>query len=110
MSATGGPSAKRGEPLLLGLDLGTSALKVLLVALDGRIVGRASAGYPTERPGPDRAEQHANTYPVAVALVASGEYPVEAVISDRIPLDQAVMAFDKALNEKDRAIKVMVTL
>jgi hypothetical protein len=31
------------------------------------------------------------------------------VISDRIPLDQAVMAFDTALNEKDRAIKVIVT-
>lgn len=40
------------------MDLGTSALKVLLVALDGRILGRASAGYRIDRPGPDRAEQY----------------------------------------------------
>lgn len=67
MSAIGGPSVERGEPLLLGLDLGTSALKVLLVALDGRIVGRASAGYPIERPGPDRAEQHPEAWWHALA-------------------------------------------
>jgi L-iditol 2-dehydrogenase len=54
--------------------------------------------------------RYSNTYQAAVAIVASGQYPVEAVISDRIPLDQAVMAFEKALNEKDRAIKVMVTI
>jgi L-iditol 2-dehydrogenase len=54
--------------------------------------------------------RYANTYPAAVALVASGQYPVEAVISDRIPLDRAVMAFDTALNQKDRAIKIIVTL
>jgi xylulokinase len=46
-----------GEPLLLGMDLGTSALKVLLVDLEGRVVGRGGAGYPTDRPAPDRAEQ-----------------------------------------------------
>lgn len=67
MSAIGGPSVGRGEPLLLGLDLGTSALKVLLVGLDGRIVGRASAGYPIERPGPDRAEQHPEAWWHALA-------------------------------------------
>jgi L-iditol 2-dehydrogenase len=54
--------------------------------------------------------RYANTYPAAVALVASRQYPLEAVISDRIPLDGAIMAFDKALNQQDRAIKVMITL
>ncbi len=54
--------------------------------------------------------RYANTYPAAVALVASGHYPVEAVVTDRYPIDEALAAFDAALNAKDRAIKVMVTL
>ena len=54
--------------------------------------------------------RYANTYPAAVALVASGQYPVEAVVTDHYPIDEALAAFDTALNAKDRAIKVMVTL
>jgi L-iditol 2-dehydrogenase len=54
--------------------------------------------------------RYANTYPAAVALVGSGQYPVEAVVTDHYPIDEALAAFDTALNAKDRAIKVMVTL
>lgn len=54
--------------------------------------------------------RYANTYPAAVALVASGQYPVEQVISDRLPLDEAVAGFEKALNHKDSAIKVMIEI
>jgi L-iditol 2-dehydrogenase len=54
--------------------------------------------------------RYANTYAAAVALVASGQYPVEAVVTDHYPIDEALAAFDTALNAKDRAIKVMVTL
>lgn len=53
--------------------------------------------------------RYANTYPAAVALVASGEFPVDLVITDRFPLQDAVAAFHTAVEAKERAIKVMVT-
>lgn len=47
---------------LLGIDLGTSAVKVLLTALDGAVVASASAEYPIEQPQPDCAEQAPETW------------------------------------------------
>jgi xylulokinase len=45
-------------PAILGIDLGTTEVKVGLVGLDGRLLGLARAGYPTELgPGPGHAEQ-----------------------------------------------------
>lgn len=43
--------------LLLGIDLGTSAVKALLTDLDGRVVGAGSAAYPILHPQPGFAEQ-----------------------------------------------------
>ncbi len=54
--------------------------------------------------------RYANTYPAAVSLVGSRQYPVDVVITDRFPLDDVVAAFETALNAKDRAIKVMVEI
>ncbi|HYN88723.1 MAG TPA: FGGY family carbohydrate kinase, partial [Ardenticatenaceae bacterium] len=42
---------------LLGIDLGTSSVKVLLVGRDGRVLGRGSAEYPIDHPHPNWAEQ-----------------------------------------------------
>jgi xylulokinase len=43
---------------LLSLDLGTSSIKVLLVAVEsGQVLGRGSAEYAIHRPQPNRAEQ-----------------------------------------------------
>jgi len=42
----------------LGIDLGTSSVKVLLVDGDGRVLGTGAAEYPTQRPHPGHAEQH----------------------------------------------------
>ena len=53
--------------------------------------------------------RYANTYPTGVRLVASGKYPVETVITHSLPLDAAKEAFDVALHQKDRAIKVTIT-
>lgn len=44
-------------PLLLGIDLGTSSLKALLVELDGSVAGAGSAEYPIDAPQPGFAEQ-----------------------------------------------------
>jgi len=53
--------------------------------------------------------RYANTYPAAVALVASELFPVDDVVTDRFPIDDAVAGFRTALDAKDRAIKVMIT-
>jgi xylulokinase len=44
-------------PVYLGVDLGTSALKVVALGEDGRVHGVARRGYPTTRPEPGAAEQ-----------------------------------------------------
>ena len=42
---------------LIGIDLGTSSVKVLVIAEEGQILGRGAAEYAIERPRPDWAEQ-----------------------------------------------------
>ena len=54
--------------------------------------------------------RYANTYPAAVALVASGQFPVDQVVTHRFPLSEAAEGFRTALEDKDRAIKVVITL
>ncbi len=47
---------------LLGIDLGTSALKAVLVTDQGKVVASARGAYPIHRPRPDRAEQDPSTW------------------------------------------------
>jgi xylulokinase len=51
-------SLTNGEPIAIGVDLGTSSLKVVAVAADGRVVARAAHGYRTTRHEPGSAEQN----------------------------------------------------
>ena len=44
-------------PALLGLDIGSSSLKALLLSPQGVLLGEASAPYPTHSPFPGAAEQ-----------------------------------------------------
>lgn len=60
-----------GEPVAIGLDLGTSSLKGVAMAADGRVLARASAGYETSRPGPGAAEQHPGDWLSAVRSVVT---------------------------------------
>jgi xylulokinase len=43
-------------PALLGIDLGTSSVKVVVLDLEGRMLASASAAYPVENPRPGWAE------------------------------------------------------
>jgi len=43
---------------LLGLDIGTSAVKALLLKVSGELVGDASAEYPLLSPRPGWSEQN----------------------------------------------------
>ncbi|MDQ3514608.1 MAG: FGGY family carbohydrate kinase, partial [Chloroflexota bacterium] len=52
-----GPACARNGALYAGIDLGTSAVKVLVVDGGGSVVGRGEAGYPVDRPRPGWAEQ-----------------------------------------------------
>ena len=45
------------EPLFLGVDLGTSSVKAIIVDSAGKVVGQGSAGYPIHHPQPTHAEQ-----------------------------------------------------
>jgi xylulokinase len=45
-------------PCVLGLDLGTSGLKAVLLAADGRLLAEADAPLSVQRPQPDWSEQH----------------------------------------------------
>lgn len=59
-------------PVYLGLDLGTSSLKALLVAASGAVIADASADYPTARPHVGWSEQDPADWCTAMtAVVAS---------------------------------------
>ncbi|NYI07222.1 xylulokinase [Allostreptomyces psammosilenae] len=51
-----GGRGRGGPPALLGIDLGTSGLKALLLAEDGTVLGEESAGYAVHAPAPGQAE------------------------------------------------------
>ncbi len=50
------PPVSPDDEAVLGIDLGTSGVKVLVTTPAGDVLGRASAGYPVSVPAPGRAE------------------------------------------------------
>ncbi|HEX5823411.1 MAG TPA: FGGY-family carbohydrate kinase [Candidatus Limnocylindrales bacterium] len=59
------------EAAILAIDLGTTDVKVGLVALDGRLLGLARAGYATDaEPASGRAEQDPDAWWAAIGLAA----------------------------------------
>jgi xylulokinase len=72
-------------PAFLGLDLGTGSVKALVVADDGRVLGRGSAEYPIHAPHPGYAEQdpddwwQGTTRAVREALAKSGDIGIAAI-------------------------------
>jgi xylulokinase len=66
--------------LFLGIDLGTSALKALVLDVDGSIVGTASATYPMSTPQPGWAEADPELWWRAAASAvpeAAGDHALE---------------------------------
>ncbi len=56
-SGPGEGSSYVDEPLVLGVDLGTSSIKVVAVTAQAGVVAAGSASYPTFSPLPEQAEQ-----------------------------------------------------
>ena len=67
--------------LFLGIDLGTSGLKVAAVSADGAVVAESEASYAVERPSPGRAEISPDKWEAAlnIALAQLGDLRFAAV-------------------------------
>ena len=52
--------------------------------------------------------RYANTYPTAIALLASGKLDVHPLISHRFPFDRVVEAFEFSADHRAETIKVMI--
>jgi xylulokinase len=75
------------DPLLLGIDLGTSSAKVVLATPAGAIVGSAAREYPIARPRPGYAEQDPDGWwqaIVACTRTAVAEVRTEGPVAERI--------------------------
>jgi sugar (pentulose or hexulose) kinase len=59
------------EATFVGLDLGTSGLKGVVMSAEGAMLATATAGYPTYRPRPGRAEQDPDDWWEAVGAVVA---------------------------------------
>ncbi|WP_167102586.1 FGGY-family carbohydrate kinase [Mycobacterium sp. DL592] len=68
-------------PVVLGVDLGTSAIKVVAVGEDGVVAARARCGYPTARPETGAAEQDPRDW--WQALAAAGDQVAREVAPHR---------------------------
>lgn len=63
------PVENKAAPLLLGVDLGTSAVKGSIHRMDGSVLAHASVEYELLSPGPARVEVAATTYWTAFCTV-----------------------------------------
>lgn len=70
--------------MLLGIDLGTSSVKALLLATDGTVLGEAASSYPVHAPHPGWAESDPADWWSAVAIA------VRTAVKDRADRIQAI--------------------
>lgn len=101
---------------VIGVDIGTQSTKTIVLRLDGKIVGQASAGYQVDTPQPMWAEQWPDvwfravcqtiTASVQAAGVAASEIRAVCVSSlyggSGIPVDQAMRPLHPCLIWMDR--------
>lgn len=70
--------------MLLGIDLGTSSVKALLLATDGTVLSEAASSYPVHAPHPGWAESDPADWWSAVAIA------VRTAVKDRADRIQAI--------------------
>jgi xylulokinase len=69
----------------LGLDVGTSSCKAILIGADGDVLASASAGYPLSIPRPNWAEQNPEDWvrgareALTGAIAAAGRVKIQAI-------------------------------
>lgn len=104
-------------PVVIGLDLGTSGLKALALAEDGRVLARVKRSYPTFRPEPGAAEQLPQDWIDAVisALQELGSQTdprqwcalgLSAMLPTLVCLDSANRAIGPAITWEDSRAKL----
>src|SRR5580698_8121428 len=62
----------RAMTAVLGIDVGTQSLKVIVCDLDLRVLGEHRVGYGVDRPAADRAEQDPAVWERALAPAIAG--------------------------------------
>ena len=83
-------AARRQLPVTLGIDLGTSSSKAVVVDLDGRVVAQASADYQVRAPHQGWAETEPDDWWAAVtgcvreAVGAAGVQPAAIGLSGQM--------------------------
>src|SRR4029077_4544494 len=110
------PAASRfpltGSGVFIGLDLGTSGLKGVVVDSNGELVASAQASYATHRPSPGRAEQSPADWVAAADAVIrqlGGTSPVKdwiaiglsGMIPTLVTLDEARKPVGPAITWED---------
>ncbi|HEX6700399.1 MAG TPA: xylulokinase [Gaiellaceae bacterium] len=87
------------EPILVGIDIGTTGVKALDVSVRGEVVGRAEASYPLSTPRPGWAEQDPDDWLRASELVLSelGATPTSLGLSGQMHGLVALDARDRVL-------------
>ncbi|MBM7790469.1 xylulokinase [Tenggerimyces flavus] len=88
-----------GEPVTVGVDVGTTGVKAVVVSAAGRVLGEAGQEYATAFPAPNAAEQSpqdwwaASAAVIRAALAQAGAVDVAAVgVSSQAP---TVVVLDK---------------
>ncbi|MFC4599788.1 NAD(P)-dependent alcohol dehydrogenase [Cohnella hongkongensis] len=52
--------------------------------------------------------RYRNTYPTGVAVMSGESIDLEPVITDRLPLEDTAAAFEKAIHEKHKTLKIVI--
>jgi xylulokinase len=87
---TAGSRSEIHEETLLGIDLGTSSCKALLVGLDGRTMGLAAQEYPIDIPQPGWAEQDPRAWVDACRAAVRGALAVAAGAGKSMPVVKGI--------------------
>ena len=72
------------NPLLLGIDIGTSSTKVILITPDGEVVGHSQKTYDIDSPHPGWAEQHPHVWLDAVLTASRQLIKTRAINPDGV--------------------------